>query len=197
MRTAGLDVGSMTSKAVIMEDGKILGKSIISTSEEGEAQARHSLNDALAQAGIGEEALDAILVTGAGRKGISFAKKNKTTQSCIAKGAQEMYPKARLVVDVGAEHCILVKLDAHGKLEDSFSNDHCASGTGVFIETNESFPVGQELLMTFSFPDRDDSFKISGEISRTTPQGIGVKFKYQSQILKDVIEDFVAKMKEC
>lgn len=70
------------------------------------------------------------------------------------------------------------------------------SPTGVFIETSESFPVGQEIIMSFSFPEREDSFKISGEIARITPEGIGVKFKYQSQILEDIIEDFVAKMKE-
>jgi Tfp pilus assembly protein PilZ len=71
------------------------------------------------------------------------------------------------------------------------------SPTGVFIETSESFSVGLETLMTFSFPDREDSFKMSGEITRTTAGGIGVKFKYESQVLQEVIEDFVAKMKEC
>ncbi|MFC1489420.1 PilZ domain-containing protein [Thermodesulfobacteriota bacterium] len=70
------------------------------------------------------------------------------------------------------------------------------STTGVFIETSESFPVGQEVLMTFSFPDREDSLKIDGEISRITPQGIGVRFNYKSQIQKDVLEDLVEKMKE-
>ncbi len=70
------------------------------------------------------------------------------------------------------------------------------SPTGVFIETSESFPVGQEIIMSFSFPEREDSFKISGEITRITPEGIGVKFKYESQVLQEVIEDFVAKMKE-
>jgi len=70
------------------------------------------------------------------------------------------------------------------------------STTGVFIETSESFTVGQELLMTFSFPGREDSFKIDGEITRITPEGIGVKFNYKSQIQKDVIEDLVEKMKE-
>ncbi len=70
------------------------------------------------------------------------------------------------------------------------------SPTGVFIETSESFPVGLEMLMTFSFPDREDSFKMSGEISRTTADGIGVKSKYESQVLQQVIEDFVTKMKE-
>ena len=70
------------------------------------------------------------------------------------------------------------------------------STTGVFIETNESFPAGQELLMTFSFPDREDSLKIDGEISRITPEGIGVRFNYQSQIQKDVVKELVERMKE-
>jgi Tfp pilus assembly protein PilZ len=70
------------------------------------------------------------------------------------------------------------------------------STTGVFIETSESFPTGQELLMTFSFPDREDSFRIDGEITRITSEGIGVRFNYQSQIQKDVIEDLVENMKE-
>ena len=70
------------------------------------------------------------------------------------------------------------------------------STTGVFIETNESFTQGQELLMTFSFPDMEDALKIDGEISRITPTGIGVRFNYQSQIQKDVVEELVKKMKE-
>ncbi|MFC1812484.1 PilZ domain-containing protein [Thermodesulfobacteriota bacterium] len=70
------------------------------------------------------------------------------------------------------------------------------STTGVFIETSESFPAGQELLMTFSFPDREDSFRIDGEITRITSEGIGVRFNYQSQIQKDVIEGLVENMKE-
>ena len=85
MIVAGLDVGSMTSKAVIMEDGIVLGKSIISSSEEGAIQALHSLNDALAEAGLKKEELGHIEVTGAGRKDISFADKNRTTQSSLAR----------------------------------------------------------------------------------------------------------------
>jgi Tfp pilus assembly protein PilZ len=70
------------------------------------------------------------------------------------------------------------------------------SPTGVFIESGESFAVGQNILMTFSFPDMEDSFRIGGEISRTTPKGFGVKFNYKSQLQKDVIQDIVKKMKQ-
>ena len=70
------------------------------------------------------------------------------------------------------------------------------SPTGVFIESSESFAVGQDILMTFSFPDMEDSFRIGGEISRTTPKGFGVKFNYKSQLQKDIIQDIVKKMKQ-
>ena len=90
---------------------------------------------------------------------------------------------------------ITVNYAVGGRVYTNYIQD--ISPTGVFIETSESFPVGQEILMTFSFPDREDSFKMTGEISRTTAEGIGVKFKYESQVLQEVIEDFVAKIKEC
>ena len=48
---------------------------------------------------------------------------------------------------------------------------------GVFIETPMSFSVGQELSMTFALPTCQKHIKISGEVVRTSPQGIGVKFK--------------------
>jgi Tfp pilus assembly protein PilZ len=70
------------------------------------------------------------------------------------------------------------------------------STTGVFIETSESFTEGQTLLITFSFPDMEDALKIDGEITRITSEGIGVRFDYQSQIQRDVVEQLVEKMKE-
>ncbi len=88
---------------------------------------------------------------------------------------------------------ITVDYAVEGRVYTNYIQD--ISPTGVFIETSESFSVGQETLMTFSFPEREDSFKMTGEISRTTAEGIGVKFKYESQVLHEVIKDFVAKMK--
>jgi Tfp pilus assembly protein PilZ len=48
---------------------------------------------------------------------------------------------------------------------------------GVFIETPVPFSVGQELSMSFALPTRQKHVRISGEVVRTSPQGIGVKFK--------------------
>ena len=136
MRVAGLDIGGVTTKAVVLNgDGSVIGKSLMAATDEGEAQADKALQEALAGTGLSVKDLDCIVATGAGRKTVSFAHKQKTTQSCLGKGAFSVCPSARLVIDVGAESCIIVKLSDKGTLEDSVSNDHCASGTGIFLET--------------------------------------------------------------
>ncbi len=48
---------------------------------------------------------------------------------------------------------------------------------GVFIETSVPFSVGQELSLSFPLHSYQKHVKISGEVVRTSPQGIGVKFK--------------------
>jgi Tfp pilus assembly protein PilZ len=48
---------------------------------------------------------------------------------------------------------------------------------GVFIETREHFSVGQSVSLTFSLPNYSGVIKITGEIIRTTPKGIGIEFK--------------------
>jgi (R)-2-hydroxyacyl-CoA dehydratese activating ATPase len=135
MPVAGLDVGSLTCKAVILEQDKVIARQLISSGENGQSQARTALEKALENCGISFESLDYILATGAARKEIPFAHKYKTTQSCLAKGAHYLHPATRLLIDVGAEHCILVKLNENGTMEDFLSNDHCAAGTGIFLET--------------------------------------------------------------
>ncbi len=48
---------------------------------------------------------------------------------------------------------------------------------GVFIETPEHFSAGQTVSLTFSLPNYSRVIKITGEIIRTTPKGVGIEFK--------------------
>ncbi len=50
------------------------------------------------------------------------------------------------------------------------------SGTGVYIQTSGSFSVGQDIVLTFSFPDSQKHVKITGRIARVADTGIGVQF---------------------
>ena len=69
------------------------------------------------------------------------------------------------------------------------------SGSGVFIKTSQTFSVGQTVIMTFMSPDYQKPFKISGEIVRVHSDGIGVKFKIESQVQGSVIKSFVGMIK--
>jgi len=50
------------------------------------------------------------------------------------------------------------------------------SKVGVFIESNDRFPVGQKIKMTFNLPNYHMNFQLNGGVVRSGPRGIGVKF---------------------
>ncbi len=52
MAVAGIDVGSLTTKVVVMDNGNILGKVVDLSSEEVEISAKRALEEALKQAGL-------------------------------------------------------------------------------------------------------------------------------------------------
>ena len=135
MPAAGIDVGTLTTKAVVLDDGRVLGKCILRSAENAEAGALKALEEALAQAGLKVEDLKGIVVTGAGRKFITFTQKQKTLLSCLAKGANLLVPTVRTVFDVGGESSTVVRVNERGGVEDSIGHDRCASGTGVFLES--------------------------------------------------------------
>jgi len=65
------------------------------------------------------------------------------------------------------------------------------SESGVFIKTSQTFLVDQTIIMTFMSPDNQKPFRINGEIIRTHEDGIGVKFKIESQVQELVLKSFV------
>jgi Tfp pilus assembly protein PilZ len=50
------------------------------------------------------------------------------------------------------------------------------SSGGVFIETRETLPVGQQVTLSFMRPKSRDYVKVGGEVVREIPDGFGVKF---------------------
>ena len=78
-------------------------------------------------------------------------------------------------------------------VEDRYYRDfiHDISETGLFIETSQKFSVGEKILMTFASPDNQKPFKINGEIARVNTEGIGVKYKIESQVQQLVLKSFV------
>ena len=131
---AGCDVGSLTSKAVIMKQGRIVGKSIIKSKPRPQDSAKAVMTEALSAAGLSLEDLEYCIGTGYGREKIAFVKEAKSEIPCHGKGARWLLPSARTVIDIGGQDCKTMVIDADGHVSRFSANDKCASGTGRFLE---------------------------------------------------------------
>jgi predicted CoA-substrate-specific enzyme activase len=135
MAVAGIDVGSQSTKVVILEGDRILAAVTLKTGESGESEARQAMEEALRKARLEQEDMKSVISTGAGRSSVPFAQKQRSIVTCLAKGAYFLYPQARTVLDAGAENSTAIRLSDDGTVEDSVGNDKCAAGAGVFLDT--------------------------------------------------------------
>jgi predicted CoA-substrate-specific enzyme activase len=133
--TAGIDIGSSTSKAAIMEGNQILSYSIISTGAESVGSAQRAMDEALRRANhLSLEDIGRVIATGYGRVIVPFADETVTEISCHARGANWLFPSVRTVLDMGGQDCKAIRCDEQGKLLNFIMNDKCAAGTGRFLE---------------------------------------------------------------
>jgi hypothetical protein len=80
-----------------------------------------------------------------------------------------------------AVHCFTDKCNFDGRIEN-------VSSSGIFISTDQLLPRGEEIAISFTFPDSGNSVKATGKVARVTPAGIGVEilvyFKDKHQMPK-------------
>lgn len=133
--TAGVDIGSVGSKAVIMLDGDLYAYAVMRTGGESVATALKVTNWALEGTGLKIEDLHYTVGTGYGRVNVPFAKKTITEIACHARGAHYIYgPTVRTVLDIGGQDCKAIRCDEKGKVVSFLMNDKCAAGTGRGLE---------------------------------------------------------------
>ncbi len=134
MRTAGIDIGSITAKAAIVEDGEILGTKIIFTGYNAEAAGLKVYENLLSESGLDTSSISKIVSTGYGRNSVKFADKTFTEIMAHAAGAYFLNPKIRTIIDIGGQDSKAMALDERGKVRNFVMNDKCAAGTGRFLE---------------------------------------------------------------
>ncbi len=134
MITAGCDVGSLTSKAVLMKNSQIIGSHIVKSRVKPEASAHEAMRGAFSQSGISEDQLACCIGTGYGRDKIPFIDQAMSEIACHGKGARWLLPSVRTIIDIGGQDCKAMKIDDTGKVVKFVTNDKCASGTGRFLE---------------------------------------------------------------
>ncbi|MGD9181092.1 MAG: PilZ domain-containing protein [Desulfobacterales bacterium] len=70
------------------------------------------------------------------------------------------------------------------------------SGSGAFIETNESFPCGLKMLLSFSSPEDRQPLNLIGEIVWSDARGSGVKFHHLTKDQTGILKSFSEKPEE-
>jgi predicted CoA-substrate-specific enzyme activase len=132
---AGIDIGSTTTKVVLISDKcEVLDFSIISTGYDQNASGGEVLDMALKKAGKSREDVRYIASTGYGRKSLAISKKALPEIVCHAKGTKFLYPQTRTIIDVGGQDSKVIQLDDDGNVAKFEMNDKCAAGTGRFFE---------------------------------------------------------------
>ncbi|NVM04673.1 MAG: hypothetical protein HWN67_20280 [Candidatus Helarchaeota archaeon] len=142
MIVAGIDVGSLTGKAVLLKfdtgenpgEPVILASSIVPTRILPSKTSNDAMDEVLQESGLTRDDIKFIVGTGYGRVRVPFANQNISEITCHGRGAHHYLPSVRTIVDIGGQDCKVIKIDKTGKLVDFAMNDKCAAGTGRFLE---------------------------------------------------------------
>jgi len=134
MKTAGVDIGSLTGKALVLEDHNIISWSLIPTNPDPNVTVKKAIDIALEKAHLSISDMDYVVSTGYGRLTVPFAQRNITEISCHAKGAHWFFPEVRTILDMGGQDCKAIRCDDTGKVTNFAMNDKCAAGAGRSME---------------------------------------------------------------
>ncbi|MCB7129314.1 MAG: acyl-CoA dehydratase activase [Candidatus Brocadiales bacterium] len=135
MLCVGIDIGSLSTDAVLMNDKKeVIASEVIATGASSKKAADKIWASMLATTGVLEKDIRYVVATGYGRIRVPFANEVVTEITCHGKGAHFFFPRARTVIDIGGQDSKVIKVDPNGSVLDFVMNDKCAAGTGRFLE---------------------------------------------------------------
>jgi predicted CoA-substrate-specific enzyme activase len=133
MLVAGVDVGSTTTKAVVLDENrKIVGKGLLPTGANVVQAARRACDAALADNDDWDIAYT--VGTGYGRYKVPFGNTQVTEISCHAKGTNFLFPATSVILDIGGQDTKAIRVAPDGAVRDFCMNDKCAAGTGRFLD---------------------------------------------------------------
>ena len=135
MISVGLDIGTGSTKGVVLEDGeKILYQNIRQTKGNPTDMANEILQDLLDSSKITKNEVDYIASTGYGRYQAEDRDIQISDLTTTGRGAQYIYGNPALVLDIGTQSTRALRINEKGKIIQFKMNERCAAGSGRFIE---------------------------------------------------------------
>jgi predicted CoA-substrate-specific enzyme activase len=130
----GIDIGSASSKAVIVDGRVNILASCVKNSGIGSDGSEKVVAEALEKARIEKKDIIRTVVTGYGRLTYKDSDMQIAELSCHTKGVFHAIPEARTIIDIGGQDAKIIRLDEKGRIVNFAMNDKCAAGTGRFLE---------------------------------------------------------------
>jgi predicted CoA-substrate-specific enzyme activase len=137
MYYAGIDVGSLTAQAVVINNNGITAFKSIRVKPNPIDSAETVLQMLLSDVDLARDRINFCVSTGYGREQVQakgLAQDNVSEISCHGMGAAWLLPEVRTVIDIGGQDAKVIKVGPGGDLQDFVMNDKCAAGTGRFLE---------------------------------------------------------------
>ena len=127
LKTGGIDIGSRYIKYVLLKDNRLL--------EFQRAETGHKPLIACREM-IDRDKPQRLVATGYGRHLLEIHENIETITEikAVAKGARQVFPNCRTVIDIGGQDTKVISLSEEGTVTNFEMNDRCAAGTGRFLE---------------------------------------------------------------
>jgi benzoyl-CoA reductase subunit D len=132
--TVGMDLGTQRVQVVVLKDGAVAARAQAFSGFDPTKAAEQAINEALAAAKLKLSDVNHFAATGSAMDMAPYEHSTVSMMGADAKAAVFLIPKARTIVDVGAEEARAVKTDERGIMMDFVVNERCAAGAGAFIE---------------------------------------------------------------
>ncbi|HEX75336.1 MAG TPA: 2-hydroxyglutaryl-CoA dehydratase [Dehalococcoidia bacterium] len=131
---AGIDIGSASTKAILMADSQIISYHIIPSGSDFAESSQVALDEALNKSNSAFKDIAGAVTTGYGRYITEINAEAVTEITCAARGASFLCADTKAIVDIGGQDTKVIKIGKGGRVLDFVLNDKCAAGTGRFIE---------------------------------------------------------------
>ncbi len=157
MITAGIDIGIENTKIVIVNDGAIVTKGMVSSGGEDRTQNAEKLfAEKLSDANLSDKDISYVVSTGIGKFNAPFANKSITEAVADVSAVRMLFPDANAVVDFGANQVLVMSIDGN-TISEAAPNQKCSAGIGLFLKR-----AGKRLALSFEEMSNLDLIEDSG-----------------------------------
>jgi len=130
----GIDVGSVTAKAVIVRDGELILYHKIPSGGNYRIAAQRCREEVLVRGGISLDDIAYIIAAGCGASSVNFADQEVADISCCARGVHHLFPAVRTVIEIGGQASKVIRVNGEGRPTDFVVSERCAAGSGRFLQ---------------------------------------------------------------